>query len=287
MKTTNIRLLLIGTLLIAVTMTANGDIPTLDVQPVVTGDQKANDEETARKGLVDTRDTRTSPIDFELREHKKYVDWLAIQKSGMSPLQQLALQDDLDSPNFSDVLPYRYSDTTLLEEMLEDPQWVKHWPAIAVTIAMAADENAANRLLGFISTRDAMKGYEGEAQHARFAALTGLQYTLTDQQVPEVMALLAALTDRKYAEGLDISKKYTANGVKKITEIVLSKVASDEAISILIKNRNAVSSATGQVQLLSTDNTKELTRINALIENAERRQSGLPPEPLKDGDAVP
>lgn len=233
--------------------------------------------------------TSPDPIEARRTEHLKYLESLDARTAGFTPLERLALSKDLNPPAFSDVVPYRFSGTDKLEQLLADPAWVKHWWPIAVTIAMAANEKEADWLISFIQSDETVPGLEKQSLEAKFASLGALHYVVVDQSAPSVMAFLRSLTNTEYTSSLAVSRGYSPLAVKKLAEDVLALIATDEAIAILQSSKADAEgdAARSRLQASDGDAAYELKRLASLIDNAKRRQAGLPLEPPATGDPTP
>lgn len=227
-------------------------------------------------------------------EYEKWLAQLEIRRASLGPLERLAIQSDFNPPEREAILSYRFTSTEKLQSMLRDPQWSEHWAAIAVTIAMVADKKSANDLMEFIGNGNAPAGAENEFNRARYVAVGALRHVLVDQNIPEVVTFLEQLADQGSAQSLDVSRGISAADVRTTALFALSSVGSDASIAALERIRDRAKQRVDRQQITPASVGSgtgigpgdELARVEKYLEDARRRQAGLPPQPPKEGDPI-
>lgn len=203
----------------------------------------------------------------------------------LSGLERIAV-DNAGLPRLQNILPYRFNNASQLQSMLRDPQWATDWSKIATTIAVIADKKTALDLITFIKDSNAPAGYEWDWRRARLRAVRMLGNTLIDQDIPEVLVFLEALTDPEYIKTLNFGNTSVNRTVRYNAYYTLSIAQDKRAVAILEKRKTLLSAKNKEVefQILSTDTPrdkeldKEIESIDAYLETAQELLTQTPPK---------
>lgn len=207
------------------------------------------------------------------------------KRAKLGELERLAVSS-WSAPSAEDLAPYRFQDTSRLQQMLKDKDWVHSWSPIMITIATVANKKDTLWLIDYIRDSNVPTGYERVANEVRLSAIGSLSRTTIDQDIPEVIDFLKKLTDKNYVKSLNFSHRATVTNVRQRAFLALGLIGSDESIAILekVKQQTEASLQKSEIQPFSTTNAPDsqksdladdLSLLKNYLKEAHKRRAEL------------